>query len=207
MRNFALYLKDMEKPTSTNPNVNTPGYHRKVTQYHNPTLRKGLYQPRRLTYRKNKIYQPARKINQITNKIREDRVLMRFKTFITEDKSDKDVLDRHMGKKLISTVHSKERTEERNANNDMVKHIFKKAVEHVAKHGAKYGKNEHFVVKSKKFNRSASFHYRPDNKSTNDTRSHFIHTSTFPHGQHHVNPQSKGIVVEGQIDYIEIEVE
>ena len=79
----------------------------------------------------------------------------------------------------------------------------------VGKNGAKYGKDEHFVVKSKKYNRSAAFHYRPDNKATNDKRSHFIHTSTFPEGEHYVRSSSKGIKVESasDIEYTIFEVE
>ncbi len=132
-----------------------------------------------------------------------------FKLFVQEAyDNNKDTLDTHMGKKLISTVHSKERTEEREANEDMVKHIFKKAVEHVKTNGAKYGKDEHFLVKSKKYNRSVAFHYRPDKYATNDKQSHFVHTTTFPVGDNYANARTKKIVVEGlEREYINIEVD
>jgi len=211
MKNFKLYLRDMQtgKIGADNPNINAPNVHRKVLQYKVKDLRRGIWQAWRTRFRKNKLYNPKRYLNRISNKIKEEKMVFSFKSFLNEvDNSSRDVLDTHMGRKLISTVHSKERTEERDANEDIVKHIFKKGVEHLAKNGAKYGKNEHFVVTSKKHNRSAAFHYRPDNKSTNENKSHWIHTSTFPKGEHYCNRDCKPIRVESiEIDYILIEVE
>lgn len=135
--------------------------------------------------------------------------MITFKEYLEEqNKGNKDILATHLGKKLISTIHSKERTDERNANQDMIKHIFRKAVEHVKANGSKYGKDEHFLVTSKKYNRSAAFHYRPDKFSTSDRSLHFVHTSTFPEGEHYANKNTKKIVVEGiEFNYAIIEVE
>ena len=210
MKRFAQYKKEYDagKVNRENPNVDTVGFERRVIQYKNQKLRKGIYQPKKQlgVYRRNKIFNAERYTNQVITKIKENTMLT-FKQIMNEAAGD--VLHTHMGKKLISTVHSNERTEERNANEAIVKHIFTKAVEHVAKHGAKYGKDEHFVVTSKKHNRSAAFHYRPDNKATNDKRSHFVHTTTFPEGEHYVRPTSKGIKVEsvGDVEHNLIEVD
>lgn len=211
MKRFAQYKKEYDagKVNRDNPNVDTVGFERKAIQYKNQKLRKAIYQPKKQlgVYRRNKIFNAERFANQVITKIKEGTMLT-FKQIMLNEAAG-DVIDTHMGKKLISTVHSNERTEERNANEDVVKHIFKKAVEHLAKNGAKYGKDEHFVVTSKKHNRSAAFHYRPDNKSTNDKRSHFIHVSTFPKGEHYVNQRSKGIKVESTdvIEYTIFDVE
>jgi hypothetical protein len=211
MKNFRLYLKDMQtgKIGAANPNINTANVHRKVLQYKVKDLRKGIYQPWRTRFRKNRLYNPKRYLNRISNKIKEEKMVFSFKSFLNEAAFvPNPPMDTHMKTHLFSTVHSKERGEERDANEDVVKHIFKKAVEHVKKNHTKYSSNEHFVVTSKKHNRSASFNYRPDNQSSNDTRSHFIHTSTFPKGEHYCNAACKKIVVEGiEIEYILIEVE
>jgi hypothetical protein len=134
--------------------------------------------------------------------------MLGFKALIEQVNNNRDTLDTHMGKKLISTVHAKERTEEREANEDMVKHVFRKAVEHVKAHGAKYGKDEHFLVRSKKYDRSIAFHFRPDKYATNDKQSHFVHTTTFPSGEHYANNHTKKIMVEGVgVEFIFVEVE
>ncbi|MDD4242791.1 MAG: hypothetical protein PHG08_00630 [Bacilli bacterium] len=87
MKNFALYINDMRKGVTHagNPNVNTPGLHRKVYQYKIPTLRAGIYQPWRKKFRKNRVYSPHRKMHQITNRIKqEEKISFSFKTFVNE---------------------------------------------------------------------------------------------------------------------------
>jgi len=211
MKRFVQYKQEYDagKVNRDNPNVDTVGFQRKVIQYKNQKLRKNIYQPKKQlgVYRRNKIFNAERFTNQIITKIKEGSMLTFKQVYLNENAGD--VLHTHMGKKLISTVHSSERTEERHANEEIVKHIFTKAVEHVAKQGAKYGKDEHFVVTSKKYNRSAAFHYRPDNKATNDKRSHFVHVTTFPEGEHYVRATSKGIKVESvsENEHTLIEVE
>ncbi len=201
MKNFALFLKDMDKGiiNGHNPNINTVGNHRKVIQYKQEHLRRGIYQPWRMRFRKNRLYTPHRYIHKITNKITEDSVtLLPFQHFLLEAYMNQSnpPIDVHMKKKLYSTVHSKERDEERNSHEDMVKHIFRKTVEHVKQHGAKYGKTGHFVVTSKKHNRSIVLDYRPEKGVTNDKSSHFMHISTFPEGEHYANAKSTHIHVE-----------
>jgi hypothetical protein len=211
MKKFVNYKHEYDagKVNSENPNVDTYQFHRKAIQYKNEKLRKGIYQPKkqRGVYRRNRIFNAERFTNQVITKIKEGSTILGFKAFIAESTAG-EALDTYNKRKLISTFHSKERTEEREANEAIVKHIFRHAVDHLAKHGGKYSHNEHFVVTSKKYDRSAAFHYRPDSHATNDTHSHFIHTTTFPVGEHYANKQSKKIVVENvEIDYICFDVE
>lgn len=126
--------------------------------------------------------------------------------------NQKDVLDQYGNKKLISTVHSKERTEEREANNNMVKDVFKKVVDHMKKTGAKqqYGSGDYLHVTSKSLGRTFIFNHRADKYATNDKRLHLIHTNTLPLGKHaSANPRDIKIKVEDiqEPDYIYIEVE
>jgi hypothetical protein len=211
MKNFKLYLKDMGsgKIGADNPNINTANVHRKVLNYKIKNLRRGIYQPYRLRFRKNRVYSPKRYLNRISNKIKEEKMVFSFKSFLTESKeSDKSVIATHMGKKLFSTHHAQDRDIERNTDREHVIHAFTKGVEHVKANGNKFGKVDHVLVTSKKHNRSVVFDIRPDKYSTNDKSSHFVHVTTFPPGEHYANKQTKKIMVEGvETEYILIEVE
>lgn len=142
--------------------------------------------------------------------------MLRFKQYLMEI-FHKDVIDEYKKRKLISTFHAKERTEEREANNAIVSDIFKKAVDHITdpkkitnnKEKRAYSKGDHFFVTSKKHNRSIAFHYREDSRS-GDTRPHFIHVSTMPEGNHRPETRDRHIRVEeieNDIEYIFIDVE
>lgn len=215
MKTFLQYTKDVKHShhdvDTKHPNVNTYNYHRNVTTYKNAALRRGIYDPRRLlmVYRKNKLFNAKRLVNKTVNKLKESK-LITFKELLEAFDPNKDVLHQYGNKKLISTVHSKERTVERHANETMVKDIFTKAVDHVKSNGNKYSPGDHLFVTSKTHNRSLAFVYRPDKFATNDKRSHFVHKSTMPEGNHRPDKRDKHIRVEGLEDNIEykfIEVE
>ena len=75
MKNFKLYLRDMQtgKIGADNPNINAPNVHRKVLQYKVKDLRRGIWQAWRTRFRKNKLYNPKRYLNRISNKIKEEK--------------------------------------------------------------------------------------------------------------------------------------
>ena len=205
MKNFTLYLKDVQSGVinQQNPNVNTPTQHRKVLQYKNANLRKKIYQPWRMRYRRNRLYTPKRYLQRISNKIKEEyeKSHFSFKNFINE--SD-EVIATHMGKKLFSSHHSKQRDIERDMDKEHVIHAFTKGVEHVKAYGSKFGKIDTVMITSKKNNRSVIFGIHPDTHSTNDKSSHFIHVTSLPIGHHRPNLGTKKIMVEDveyEIDY------
>jgi ribosomal protein S6 len=211
MKNFSLFLKDFEKGiiNQHNPNVNTPTQHRRVLQYKIANLRKGVYQPYRQKFRKNRLYQPKRYLQRISNKIKEEyeKLHFSFKNFINEARGD-EIIATHMGKKLISTHHSNQRDSERDVEKDHVLHAFQKGVEHVKANGAKFGKIDTVMVTSKKNNRSVIFGIHPDKYATNDKSSHFTHITSLPIGNHRPNLGTKKIMVEGiELEYTIIEIE
>jgi hypothetical protein len=206
MRNFALYLQDVSKHkiNSSNPNVSTVGMKRQVIQYKNVKLRKGIFQPWRSKFRKNRLYTPVRYMHRISNKIKEEKMGFSFKAFLLEADKSNAPLDQHGKTKLFSTYHSQERGEARDADDTVLKDVFHKFAEHLQHKN--YGDTHKFVVTSKKHDRSVCFDYRKDKYSTNDQRKHLVATTIFPKGQHYVNAQSKGVKVESiyEQDYIYI---
>lgn len=203
MKNFSLYLQDVSKgrTNGSNPNVNSVGMHRKAVQYKNIKLRKGIYQPWRMRFRKNRLYTPMRYLHKVSNKIREEKLSFSFKNFLNEAH-----LDTHGKVKLFSTYHSKEQGEKRDAEDNVVKDVFHKFAEHLQ--SKNYGDKHKFVVTSKKHNRSVCFDYRKDKYATNDQRKHLIATTVFPQGEHYCNKDSTPIKVESfEEDYIIIEME
>ena len=202
MKNFSLYLKDVSsgKTNSENPNVNTVGMHRKAVQYKNTKLRKGVYQPWRMRFRKNRLYTPMRYVHKISNKIREEKISFSFKNFLNEAH-----LDTHGKVKLFSTYHSKEQGEKRAAEDAVVKDIFHKFAEHLKT--KQYGDKHKFVVTSKEHDRSVCFDHRKDKYATNDSRKHLIATTVFPKGEHYCNKESTPVKVESfEDDCVVIEI-
>ena len=207
MKNFSLYLKDVSSGThgknltGKNINVNAPGMHRKVTQYKRQDLRKGVYQPARMRFRKNRLYTPMRYVHKISNKIREEKLSFSFKAFLNEAH-----LDTHGKVKLFSTYHSKEQGEKRAAEDSIVKDIFHKFAEHLQTKN--YGDKHKFVVTSKKHNRTVCFDHRKDKFATNDSRKHLIATTVFPEGDKYCNKESTPVKVESfEEEYIIIEID
>ena len=205
MKNFSLYLQDVSKGrvSGGNANVNAPGMHRKVVQYKNIKLRKGIFQPWRSRFRKNKLYTPMRYLHKISNKIKEEKMSFSFKSFLLE--ADKSIapIDVHGKTKLFSTYHSQERGEAREADDAVMKDIFHKFAEHLQH--KQYGEKHKFVVTSKVHNRSVCFDHRKDKYATNDQRKHLVATTIFPLGQHYVNAQSTSVKVESLDECIYIE--
>lgn len=113
-----------------------------------------------------------------------------FKNFIQEK-----VVDMYGGKKLITTTHYHERLAQRNNDEHALKHIFRKAVDHLKNHD--YGDQSKFLVYSKKHNQAVAFSHQQNTSDRKDKRKHLVATTIFPVGDKHANPKSKLINVEG----------
>ena len=183
------------KTSGSNPNINAPTQHRKVLQYKNPKLRKGIWQPWRTRYRKNRLYTPMRYLHKISNKIKEEKLSFSFKAFLLNE-AEKSLapIDTHGKTKLFSTYHSQERGEAREADDAVMKDIFHKFAEHLQH--KQYGEKHKFVVTSKVHNRSVCIDHRKDKYATNDQRKHLVATTIFPKGEHYCNKDSTPVKVE-----------
>jgi len=124
-----------------------------------------------------------------------------FKEFITEA-----YLDSYGGKKLISTIHYKQRSEEREADLPVIKHLFRKATDHLNTHD--YGDHHEFLFYSKKYNRGVVFEHRKDSYNKKDPNKHLVAVTILPKYKSEARTGTKRITVEGYspefIDYIDM---
>lgn len=114
-------------------------------------------------------------------------------------------LDSYGGKKLISTIHYGERADERKADLPVIKHLFRKATDHLNTHD--YGDHREFLFYSKKHNRAVVFDHRRDSYNKKDPSKHLVAVTILPKGRKDANPGTKPIMVEGYsqqfLDYID----
>lgn len=116
--------------------------------------------------------------------------MLKFKQFL-----DEKILDNYRGKKLIATNHLSARKVERGATDDEIKHIFRKATDHLRDHD--YGDHEKFLFYSNKYNRAIAFSHQKNTNNPKDKRKHLVATTIFPKGETYANKQTKSITVEG----------
>ena len=116
--------------------------------------------------------------------------MLKFKQFLEEE-----IFDKYRGKKLIATNHLISRQKERGASNDEIKHIFRKATDHLKDHD--YGDHNKCLFYSKKYDRAIAFSHQRNISDPKDTRKHLIATTIFPKGDNYANKETKLINVEG----------
>ena len=126
--------------------------------------------------------------------------MLKFKEFLSEA-----YLDSYGGKKLISTIHYGERAEERNADLPVIKHLFRKATDHLNAHN--YGDHKSFLFYSKKHNRAVVFDHRKDSYNRRDPSKHLVAVTILPKGKKEAKPGTKTVMVEGYskqfLDYVD----
>lgn len=128
--------------------------------------------------------------------------MLKFKQYITEA-----YLDSYGGKNLISTIHYGERADEREADLPVIKHLFRKATDHLNAHN--YGNHEDFLFYSRKHKRGVVFAHRRDKYRPNNPDKQLVAVTILPIGKSVAKVGTKRIVVEEysdkQLEYIEVE--
>jgi hypothetical protein len=116
--------------------------------------------------------------------------MLKFKEFLGEA-----VLDYYRGKKLIATNHLTKRLDQRGSSNHELRHIFRKAAEHLEQND--YGDHNKFLFYSKKYNRAVAFSHQKNTSDPKDIRKHLVATTIFPAGEKYANAETKLVNVEG----------
>jgi len=127
--------------------------------------------------------------------------MKKFKEFINEK-----VEDFYRGKKLITTDHYYDQIAKRDNDHAALKHIFRKAVDHLKIND--YGDQDHFLFYSKKHNQAIAFRHKQNSCDLKDKRKHLVATTIFPKGDKYANPDTTLVNVEGFspqfIEYIDL---
>jgi hypothetical protein len=116
--------------------------------------------------------------------------MLKFKEFLGEA-----VLDYYHGKKLIGTSHLLKRQKERDVSDHELRHIFRKATDHLQDND--YGDQDKFLFYSKKFDRAVAFSHQQNTRDKADERKHLVATTVLPKGESYANRATQKVTVEG----------